>query len=78
MPHIAFLHRMRRLFGDAAPPIESIAADFADRRLRQPAHPMSDQELARAIRALHSDPASRAVFKEPADGLAAAKPDRSS
>ncbi|MGJ5130308.1 MULTISPECIES: hypothetical protein [unclassified Bradyrhizobium] len=75
MPHIAFLNRLRRLFGGAGPHIETIAAALADGRIKQPAHPMSDQELSRAIREFQSRPASEEALKKLAERLEAAKPD---
>jgi len=75
---LAFLHRLRRLFGGEGPDVESIAAALSDRRARTIAHPMSDQELARAIREVQGVPASEAALKNLSDRLAAAKPDRPS
>ncbi len=69
MPHIAFLYRLRRLFGGDGPHVESIAAALTEGRLRQPAHPMSDQELARAIREFQSLPPSEATLKKFAQRL---------
>ncbi|MGJ5046197.1 hypothetical protein ACQR09_03965 [Bradyrhizobium oligotrophicum] len=78
MPHIAFLSRLRQLFGGTGPHIETIAAALADGRIKQPAHPMSDQELSRAIREFQSRPASEEALRKLAERLAVAKPDRPS
>ena len=77
MPHIAFLNRLRRLFGGAGPHIETIAAALTEGRLKQPAHPMSDQELSRAIREFQSLPPNEASLKQLAQRLgdAESKPD---
>ncbi|CCE00643.1 hypothetical protein [Bradyrhizobium sp. STM 3809] len=56
MPHIAFLSRLRRWLGGSDAHLETIAAALAEGRLRQPAHPMSDQELSQAIREFQALP----------------------
>jgi hypothetical protein len=56
MPYTAFLGRIRRLFTARSPHLDLIADAFARGRLKQPAQPMSDQELARAIREFQSMP----------------------
>ncbi|MGJ4887828.1 hypothetical protein ACQR1Y_06535 [Bradyrhizobium sp. HKCCYLRH3099] len=74
MPHIAFLYRLRRLFGGSGPHIETIASALTEGRLRQPAHPMSDQELSRAIREFQSLPPSEESLKKLAERLRATEP----
>ncbi|MGJ4948106.1 hypothetical protein [Bradyrhizobium sp. HKCCYLS20291] len=69
MPHIAFLDRLRRLLGGSGPQIESIAAALSDGRLRPPVQPMSDHELARAIREFQSRPPSEATLRQLAQRL---------
>jgi hypothetical protein len=59
---IAFLARIRRLFTTPSPHLDVIADAFAQGSLKQPAQPMSDQELARAIREFRSMPASAAAL----------------
>ena len=76
MPNIAFLYRLRQLFGGTTNPhLDGIAEALADGRLKQPAHPMSDQELARAIREFRSLPLSDASLKKLAERFAEQKPD---
>ncbi|CCD88393.1 conserved protein of unknown function [Bradyrhizobium sp. ORS 285] len=74
MPHIAFLYRLRRLFGGNEPHLETIAAALSDGRLKQPAHPMSDQELSRAIREFQRLPPSESSLKKLAERLGGAEP----
>ena len=74
MPHIAFLDRLRRLFGGSGPHIETIAAALTEGRLTQPARPMSDQELSRAIREFQSLPPSETGLKKLAKRLGDAEP----
>ncbi|MGJ4943482.1 hypothetical protein ACQR1W_23090 [Bradyrhizobium sp. HKCCYLS1011] len=72
MPHIAFLHRIRQLFGTSSPHVDVLAEALADGRLKQPAQPMTDQELARAIREFQNAPPSEATLKrlrERLDGI---------
>jgi hypothetical protein len=60
VPHIAFLARIRRLFTTpSSPHLDVIANALALGTLRQPAQPMSDHELARAIREFHNMPLER-------------------
>ncbi|GLH82334.1 hypothetical protein SSBR45G_72430 [Bradyrhizobium sp. SSBR45G] len=63
MPHIAFLERLRRWFGGSGA-IETIAPVPSEGRRKQPAHPMSDQELSRAIRELRSPSPSEARLEK--------------
>ena len=74
MPHIAFLHRIRQLFGGSARHLDELAEALADGRLKQPAQPMSDQELARAIREFQKAPLSDASLKKLGERLAGTKP----
>lgn len=63
MPHTAFLARVRGLFTAPSPHLDLIANAFAKGSLRQPAPPMSDHELARAIREFQNMPLSDASLK---------------
>lgn len=76
MPYIGFLSRIRRLFTAPSPHLDVIADAFADGRLKQPAHPMSDQELSRAIREFQSVPLSDQAVKKLAARLSTPKPER--
>lgn len=64
MPNIPFLARIRRLFSGTSPHLDVIADAFRRGRLKQPAQPMSDQELARAIREFQTMPLSEAALKK--------------
>ncbi len=75
MPHIAFLHRIRQLFGGSARHLDALAEALTDGRLKHPAQPMSDQELARAIREFQSAPPCEASLKKLGERLASTKPD---
>ena len=74
LPYIAFLARIRRLFTAPSPHLDVIADAFAQGTLKQPAQPMSDQQLARAIRDFQSMPLSEASLKQLAARLADKKP----
>lgn len=63
MPYTAFLHRVRHLFGGSVRHLDQVAEALADGRLKQPAKPMTDQELARAIREFQSAPPSEDSLK---------------
>lgn len=76
MPYIGFLSRIRRLITVPSPHFDIIADAFADGRLRQPAQPMSDHELARAIRDFQSVPISERALKTLATQLLDPKPER--
>ncbi|MDD1525880.1 hypothetical protein C7U92_08445 [Bradyrhizobium sp. WBOS7] len=53
------LERIRSLFtADTSEPLDSIKNAFVQGALKQPVRPMSDQELARAIREFRSAPVS--------------------
>jgi hypothetical protein len=64
LPYIAFLARIRRLFTAPSPHLDIIADAFAQGHLKQPAQPMSDQELARAIREFQNMPLSEVSLKK--------------
>lgn len=64
MPYIAFLARIRRLFSGTSPHLDMIADAFAQGGLKPPAQPMSDQELARAIREFQAMPLSDGALKK--------------
>jgi hypothetical protein len=64
LPYIAFLARIRRLFTAPSPYLDVIADAFANGQLKQPAQPMSDQELARAIREFQNVPLSESSLKK--------------
>ena len=54
MPYSAFLARIRRLIRAPNPHLNVIADPSAQGDTKQPAQPMSDQELASAIREFYS------------------------
>jgi hypothetical protein len=56
LPYRAFLDRIRRLFEGPSEHFDLIADSFAKGRLKQPIKPMSDQELAVAIREFRNLP----------------------
>jgi hypothetical protein len=56
VPHIAFTDRIRRLFTARSRYFDLITDARAQGILRQPAQPMSDHELARAIREFQDMP----------------------
>lgn len=58
MPYRGFLARIRRLFAESDEHLRWIAEAFAEGRLKQPVSPMSDSELARAIREFRAVPPS--------------------
>ncbi|MDF0580887.1 hypothetical protein [Bradyrhizobium yuanmingense] len=59
MKSTTLLERIRRLFAsDAGEHLDSISDALLKGTLREPARPMSDQELARAIREFRSVPVS--------------------
>lgn len=64
MPYIGFLARIRRLFAAPNPHLDVIAEAFAKGTLKQPAQPMSDHDLARAIREFQNMPLSDAALKK--------------
>jgi|tagenome__1003787_1003787.scaffolds.fasta_scaffold20531950_2 hypothetical protein len=76
LPYIAFLARIRRLFTAPSPHLGVIADAFAQGTLKQPAQPMSDQELARAIRDFQSMPLSTASLTKLAARFTEPKPER--
>lgn len=64
MPYRPFLDRIRRLFDGPSEHLNLIADSLAQGVLKQPVRPMSDQELAQAIREFRSLPPSpRAIEK---------------
>jgi len=59
MSPTTILERIRSLFTpDASEHLDSIENAFVEGTLKQPVRPMSDQELARAIREFRSAPVS--------------------
>ncbi|MGP9810538.1 hypothetical protein ACTZWT_03385 [Rhodopseudomonas sp. NSM] len=58
LPYREFLARIRRFFDGPSEHLDLIADALARGRLQQPVKPMSDQELAQAIREFLSAPAS--------------------
>ncbi|MBH5396806.1 hypothetical protein HZZ13_03230 [Bradyrhizobium sp. CNPSo 4010] len=59
MKSTTLLERIRRLFAsDAGEHLDSISDALLKGTLREPVRPMSDQELARAIREFRSAPVS--------------------
>jgi hypothetical protein len=76
VPHIAFLARIRRLFSPPSPHPHVITDAFARGRLKHPTQPMSDQELARAIRECRNMPLSDAALKKLGARFGDPKPER--
>ncbi|MFC0241761.1 hypothetical protein [Rhodopseudomonas telluris] len=64
MPYKEFLDRIRRLFEGPSEHLDLIADSLAKGRLRQPIEPMSDQELAVAIREFRKLPASPGAIEK--------------
>lgn len=65
VPYRPFLARIRELFqSEPDRHLESIEDGFKSGSLRPPAHPMSDQELARAIREFCGAPVSDTTIRE--------------
>uniref|UniRef100_Q07QQ9 Uncharacterized protein n=1 Tax=Rhodopseudomonas palustris (strain BisA53) TaxID=316055 RepID=Q07QQ9_RHOP5 len=50
MPHSPFLRRIKQMFSAPGAYVRSLKDGLKGRRLIVPARPMTDQELARAIR----------------------------
>lgn len=75
MPYIGFLSRIRRLITAPSPHLDIIADAFADGRLKQPAQPMSDHELAQAIREFQGVPISESALRTFAVRLQDPKPE---
>jgi hypothetical protein len=61
---MAFLARIRRLFTAPSPHLDVSADALTHGALTQPAQPMSDQELARAIRDFQNMALSDAALKK--------------
>jgi hypothetical protein len=76
LPYIAFLARIRRLFTAQSPHLDVIADAFAQGQLKQPAQPMSDQELARAIREFQNMPLSETSLKKLGARFTDSKPEK--
>jgi hypothetical protein len=64
LPYREFLARIRRFFNGTDEHFDWIADGFADGSLRQPAAPMTDQELAEAIRDFQKAPPSVASLRK--------------
>lgn len=59
MPYRWFLSRVQQLFGaDSKEHLQSIEDGFKTGKLKLPAQPMTDQELAQAIREFQAMPVS--------------------
>ena len=68
MPYRALLARIQQLFGaDLAAHLDSIEDGFRNGRLKLPVQPMSDQELARAIREFQAEPVSDQTLRKLGD-----------
>lgn len=63
LPYRHFLDRIRRLFDGPSAHFDLIAASLAEGRLKQPVRPMSDQELAQAIREFQGLPPSSTAIE---------------
>lgn len=65
MPYRPFLSRIQRLFGAAADDhFERVAEALETGRIGLPARPMSDRELARAIREFKATPVSDQTLRK--------------
>ncbi|MBI5128705.1 MAG: hypothetical protein HZA66_04640 [Rhodopseudomonas palustris] len=64
MPYREFLERIRRFFDGPSEHLDLIADALAKGRLQQPIKPMSDQELAQAIREFRNAPPSPHALDE--------------
>lgn len=64
LPYRAFLARIRQFFDVPDEHLDLIADGLAGGRLRQPATPMTDQELAEAIREFKNAPPSADSLKK--------------
>lgn len=64
MPYRAFLARIRQFFDSPDEHLDWIASGLEGGRLRQPATPMTDQELAEAIREFQNAPPSEDSLKK--------------
>ncbi|MGX7742608.1 hypothetical protein DNX69_12015 [Rhodopseudomonas palustris] len=64
MPYRAFLARIRQFFDGPDEHLDLIASGLAGGELRQPATPMTDQELAEAIREFQKAPPSEDSLKK--------------
>lgn len=71
MPYVNILRRIRRLFKSASDPdLDDIEQGFRKGALTPPAHPMSDPELARAIRTFQASAMSYGARQKLAKRLA--------
>ncbi|MCG6205580.1 hypothetical protein LPW26_13095 [Rhodopseudomonas sp. HC1] len=64
MPYRQFLDRIRRLFDGPSAHFDMIADSLAQGRLKQPVKPMSDHELAQAIREFQGLPPSSSAIEK--------------
>ena len=72
MPYRLLLTRIKKLFrAGAGPYFKSVEDGFKSRRLKLPAQPMTDLELARAIREFQAKPVSDWTLRKPGVALRA-------
>jgi hypothetical protein len=72
MPYRRLLARIQKLFrAGTAPHFKSIEDGFKSGRLQLPAQPMTDLELARAIREFQARPVSDRTLRKPGFALKA-------
>jgi hypothetical protein len=64
LPYREFLSRIRQFFTEPSAHLDGIADAFARGELQQPASPMSDQELAEAIRDYRRAPLSKESLRK--------------
>jgi hypothetical protein len=74
MPYRPLLARIQKLRAGADPHFKSIENGFKSGRLKLPAQPMTDLELARAIREFQARPVSDWTLRKP--GVALKAPER--
>ncbi|RJF77847.1 hypothetical protein [Rhodopseudomonas palustris] len=70
MPYRQFLDRIRRLFDGPSEHLDLIADSLAQGRLKQPVKPMSDYELAQAIREFQGLPPTTSAIEKLSSHLA--------
>jgi hypothetical protein len=70
LPAREFLERIRRLFDGPSEHLDLVAEAIVDGRLKQPVKPMTDHELAQAIREFRNAPASQHAIERLGSNLA--------
>jgi hypothetical protein len=69
MPHSPFLRRIKQMLNAPGAYLQGIKAGLKGRRLIVPARPMTDQELARAIREFQAETGSDRRRRQLGDGF---------